>query len=335
MADVARTAGVSLSTVSHVINETRFVKEDTAARVHAAIAEIGYVHNTIARSLVTSSTNTIGLCLSLSSNPYWTDLVAILEEELKRRGYLVLLAETREDAEVELEVVQSLYQRRVDGFFVAPVAGSDEHALRWLEQHHVPATLIDRTPSERFNQVGPDNEAGMRTLVEHIAGHGHRRIAMLSALAGVATTVERVRGFRAAVHALGLDDDPTLSRDGAGTRHGAYAAVRALFTSADPPTGLIIGDNRMARGALDAVRHLGLRVPGDLALAVFDDFEWADMVEPPLTAMQQPLNELARVAVDLLLERIVDPDAAPRTVRVMPALVCRASCGCARDASGR
>src|SRR3954447_12515883 len=154
MADVARQAGVSITTVSHVINGTRFVADDTRQKVLAAVEDTGYMHNTVARSLVTSSTKSIGLAVSAISNFYFADLVTALESQVRQAGYTLLLIDTHDDPDEELRVVQSLHQRRVDGILLATEArGPGSPSLRYLDELNIPTVLVDRCASPRFDQV--------------------------------------------------------------------------------------------------------------------------------------------------------------------------------------
>lgn len=331
MADVARRAGVSVSTVSHVVNGTRFVEDATRRRVMDAIHATGYTPNTIARSLVTASTQSLGLAISAISNFYFTDLVSAIESSARAAGYTLLLADTHDDPGDELRVVQALHQRRVDGVLLAPATGARGAALRYLTDLGVPAVLVDRCASVRFDQVGTENTAPMALLVRHLAGRGHRRIGLVAGLAKLRTSAERRRGYRAGLHASGLPYDPALVADGGSHADRAALAIDRLLDRPDPPTALVVANNHMTIGAMRALRRRAVRVPGDLALAAFDDFEWADTFAPRLTTIAQPIPEIGAQAVGLLLARLDDPSRPPRTVRLPATFMHRDSCGCPPD----
>lgn len=328
MADVARSAGVSVATVSHVLNGTRFVREETRQRVLQAIEQAGYIHNTLARSLATAKTRTVALALSAISNPYFMDLVHAAEVHVRQAGFMMFLADTHDRPDEELRVVQAMHQRRVDGFLLAPSPDPERQALQYLERHRVPTVLVDRMPSNRFDQVGTENVEATSQLVEHLAALGHRRIAFVSGLEGLATTTERVQGYRLGLDRSGLPYEARLVRTGASDVEPARDAVHRMLAATDPPSALVVANNRMTIGAMRAVRELGLRVPDDLALVAFDDFEWADLFQPRLTTIAQPTYALGAQAVRMLLERIAEPDRAPRSVRLTPQFVHRESCGC-------
>jgi LacI family transcriptional regulator len=325
--DVARRAGVSLSTVSHVINGTRVVRESTIRLVEAAIAETGYRPNFLARALARSSTNTVGIAISAITNPYFSDIICAIERECARLGLIVLLSDTQDDSERELRVVQALHQRRVDGIIFAPSA-TPQASLTYLAESALPCVLVDRMPDPAFDQVGVDNTEAMQALIAHLIGHGHRRIGMVGGHPGFATTRERVAAFRATLRAHGIAPDPALIADGNATSDAATAATQRMLALPNPPSALATGNNMATIGVLRALRQLRLRVPEDVAVGTFDDFEWADCFEPQLTAIAQPCDDIGRRAASLLVERLHGGGASPRSVRLPCRLVIRRSCGC-------
>jgi LacI family transcriptional regulator len=325
MADVARVAGVSVSTVSHVINGTRFVKEETRQAVFDAIKQTGYIHNTIAKSLVSGSTQTIGLAISAITNFYFADIVASIESQVSKAGYTLLLADTHDDPAKEPHVVEALHQRRVDGVLLAPATGADGAALRYLSDLGVPTVLVDRCASDHFDQVGAENVQASAHLTGHLAELGHRRIGIVSGRDGLVTSDERVAGYRLGLERHGLTVDPRLIVTGNSNADEAEQAVRGLMALPDPPTALFVANNHMTIGAM---RVLDLRVPGEIALVAYDDFEWAAHFRPRLTTMAQPIQEIGAEAVRLLLDRIGNPRREPQTVRLEPRFMHRESCGC-------
>jgi LacI family transcriptional regulator len=323
--EVARMAGVSVSTVSHVLNKTRFVSPDKVKRVNEVVAEVGYIPNTLARSLKLSFTGTVGLAISAISNPYFSDIICAVEAECSRRGLTVFLCDTQDDPERELAVIRHLHQRRVDGIMLAPSA-KPKRSLDYLIERGLPSVLVDRLPDKRFDQIGLDNVAAIEALVDHAASFGHRRIGFIAGHPGFATTLERDEAFHAAMAALGLEVAPDYLCGGNSTTAEAAQSARRLLSLQEPPTAIIASNNLTMIGVMRAVRERSLRVPSDLSLLGLDDFEWADYFEPRLTLMAQPCNEIGRQAADLLVKRIASPDSRPRTVRLSPALRVRESC---------
>jgi LacI family transcriptional regulator len=328
MADVAQRAQVSVSTVSHVLNRTRKVNVETERAVANAVRELGYVHNTLARSLARSRTNSIGVALTAITNIYFSEIVQSIEAECAANDHILLLADTHDEPRAELRAVQALHRRRVDGLILAPSFDPERQALAYLTRHSVPVVLVDRIITGAFDQVGVENKKSTAQLVGHLIGHGHRRIGMISGLAGLATTVERVAGYRAALRKAAIPFDPNLIRSGESLSAPAQAATRELICMDNPPTALTTANNLMTIGALRALREANLTVPDDIALAGFDDFEWADLFAPRLTAVAQPSRELGVSAARLLFARLDAPERKPTTLRLRPTIRIRNSCGC-------
>ncbi|WP_055529216.1 LacI family DNA-binding transcriptional regulator [Streptomyces graminilatus] len=334
MADVARHAGVSVATVSHVLNETRVVRPATRQAVLDAIEVLGYTPNTLARSLVTARTRSIGLAVSAIGNPYFTEILQGVEAGALEHGYSLLIADPHDDPGHERKVVQLLHERRVDGMIVAPSA--DPGALvAYLTRHDVPTVFLDRllgTPSDGtplFDQVCAENAEPMALLMAHLTALGHRRIGLVAGRPGLSTTAERLTGYRLGLASAGLPHDERLVVHGDSESAGAERATAALLSLAAPPTALVTANDAMTIGTLRALRERGLTVPDDLALCCFDDFAWADLFSPRLTAIAQPGKEIGAQAVRLLLDRLADPGRPTRTVRLPCAFVHRESCGCA------
>ncbi|GAA4732424.1 LacI family DNA-binding transcriptional regulator [Actinomycetospora chibensis] len=327
MADVARMAGVSTATVSHVLNGTRPVRASTREQVLSAVAATHYTPNTVARSLATARTTTMGLVLSAISNPYFGELLSAAESAAAAAGYTLLLVDPHEDPDYELTVVTRLHHHRVDGVVLAPSARPDD-TLAYLARHQVPTVLLDRLIDAGHDQVGPENRASTAGLTDHLADHGHTRIGLVAGLEGLSTTTERREGYRDALRSRGLPVDPELEVGGASETVAARRATHRLLALDDRPTAIVAGNNSMTIGVMQALRDAGLVVPRDVAVAAFDDFAWADLFAPRLTVAAQPFDEIATTAVRLLLDRIAEPDAPPTTRRLLPRLVVRESCGC-------
>ncbi|MFD2417811.1 LacI family DNA-binding transcriptional regulator [Amycolatopsis pigmentata] len=326
--DIAELAGVSITTVSHVVNGTRAVAPATRDAVLRAIETTGYTGDAIARSLVTGGTRSIGLAISLVANPYFATLMQAVEREAASAGYTVLLADTHDTVATEQDTVRALRSRRVDGVLLTPSPG-DGAVVTELVSLGVPTVLLDRlTTRTDVDQVGVENIQSTSALTEHLASLGHRRIGFVSGAAGLTTSEERILGYRLGLGRGGLPWNQELVACGYSTRDGGAEALRALLNLPDRPTGLVVANDAMMVGVLHEARSRGLRIGTDLAVAGYDDAEWSDLVEPPLTTMAQPIEEIGRRAVQLLLARIADPDRATTTLRLPPHLMHRASCGC-------
>ena len=326
IAEVARRAGVSVSTVSHVVNGTRKVAPGTAHAVQAVIDAVGYRPNVLARSLKTASSRSVGIAISAIANPYFSDIICAVEAECARLGMMVFLSDTQDDPQRELAVVTAFDQRRVDGVILAPSADPERRALAYLRAARLPCVLVDRTPDPSFDQVGVNNREAMRALVAHVAGFGHRRIGYVGGHPGFATTLERIEGYRAGLQLAGVSFDPSYLVTGSATTASASEATSALLSLADPPTAIVAGNNMATIGAVRAIRSRGLQVPANVSVVGFDDFEWADCFEPRLTLVAQPCEEIGKRAASLLIERIANPRGAPQSVRLDARLIIRDSC---------
>lgn len=328
MAEVAKQAGVSITTVSHVLNGTRHVNEKTVARVHAAIERTGYRPHSIARALAGARTQSIGLAISGISNPYFMDVVAAIEAEAAAHGHTLLLGDTHDEPEKEMQMVEELVRRRVDGLLLAPSPGAGTRALPYLATESVPVVLLDRFLDADIDQVGTENEEPTAELVEHLGERGHRRIGFIAGLEGLSTTAERIKGYRMGLQRSGLAIDEDLIAHGGSLREPARVATHRLLDGSEPPTALVAANNAMTIGVLHALRERGLTVPGDIALVAFDDLEWSDLFQPRLTVIAQPAHEIGATAVHLLLSRLDEPDREPQSVRLPATFVHRESCGC-------
>ncbi|TLS42480.1 LacI family transcriptional regulator [Streptomyces montanus] len=333
MVDVARSAGVSVATVSHVLNDTRPVRPATRQAVLDAIDELGYTPNTLARSLVTARTRSIGLAVSAVSNPYFTEILQGVEAGALEHGYSLLIADPHDDPAHERKVVQLLHERRVDGMIVAPSAQPAE-LIGYLGRQHVPTVFLDRlvdggeVPGFEYDQVCAENAEPVARLVTHLAELGHKRIGLVGGLPGLSTTSERISGYRHGLAAAGLPYDERLVVSGSSEAEGAERATGELLSLPTRPTALVTANNTMTIGALRALREKDLSVPGDMALCCFDDFSWADLFSPRLTAISQPSKDIGASAVRLLLDRLASPGRPARTLRLPSAFVHRTSCGC-------
>jgi LacI family transcriptional regulator len=327
MRDVAKLAGVSITTVSHVVNETRPVAPETRDRVLAAVEQTGYTGDAIARSLVTGGTRTLGLALPLAGNPHAAALIAAVEAAATKAGHTLILADTHDDGDTERAALRALRSRRVDGMLLTATVGASEGVLAELRRIGIPTALLDRVPEHTgVDQVGPENVQSTSDLVRHLGELGHRRIAVVTGPAAISTSAERLLGYRLGLGRAKLVWDPELVASG--PPWAAEAEMASLLALPSPPTAVVAGDGVVLLGVLRAARRSGRRIGTDLAVVAHDDVDWADLVDPAITSTAQPVDEIAATAVRLLVERIADPDRPVTTVRIPPVLVHRQSCGC-------
>jgi LacI family transcriptional regulator len=328
MTDVAQAAGVSVSTVSHVVNGTRPVAPETRERVLRAMSTLGYRHQPIARSLSAGSSQTIGLAITAASNPYWAELVQGIDCEATRAGLSLIIVDTRDEPRHEAAVVANLLAHHVEGLVIAPTAGWPDLTLPMLRDHPVPYVLVDRLHPLGVDQVGVENENSSAAMIDHLLGRGHTRIGMIAGIEGLSTSAERRRGYELAYERRGLLPDAELVVNGESTAEGARKATLSLLGLPCPPTALFSANNDMTIGTMLALRAAGVRIPDDMAVVAFDDFPWADVFAPGLTTIAQPSTAIGARAVQLLLRRMHDPDVPAQTVRLTAEIAHRESCGC-------
>ncbi|GAA0213474.1 LacI family DNA-binding transcriptional regulator [Actinomadura nitritigenes] len=323
--DVARLAGVSVATVSRVLNDSASVTEATRARVLAAVDELGYRPNAVARSLRTDTTRTIGLVIGDILNPFFTELARAIEDRARAAGYSVVIGNADERPERQDHYVRTLLEQRVDGLLLCPTAEITP-LVRDVVRDGGPLVFLDRTlPGLDVPTVRADGTAAIGALVAHLARLGHRRIAFVSGPALLSTGRERTAAFRAALRAAGLPVRPEYLEAGDFQAASGRAAAARLLDLPEPPEVIFAGDNLMALGALDEIRARRLAIPGDVGIASYDDVPWFTHVDPPVTAIGQPVQELGRRAVGALLERIEGRPVEP--VVLDARLVVRRSCG--------
>lgn len=319
---VASLAGVSTSTVSHVLNNTRPVEPETRQRVVDAIEKTGYRQDALARALRRSRTDSIGLVIPDAGEPAFAEMVHGVEKAAADAGLTLVLANSAEDAEREYRAVNTLLDRRVDGLILARAAESLPGLTGILQSEKRPIVLLDRLSSDLpFDQIAADNRESMRQLATHLAKAGHQRFAVLVGDDRVSALRERREGFQDAASGGGID--PALQfvivgRDDAASRQSLDAALGDV-------TCVIACSTPLAVLALETVRARGLEIPRDIAFATFDGFAHGDLFEPRLTTVRQPAFEMGIAAVELLSQRMVAPDAGSRTVRLQQRIELRPS----------
>ena len=318
MRDVAQMAGVSLKTVSRVINAEAGVTPATAERVTDAIAQLGFERNDLAASLRQGgSTATFGLIIEDVANPFYSAIAQAVESAARDRGFLLITASAREDAERERELVTALLRRRVDALLVVP-AGSDHRYIATASR----AVFLDR-PAHGIeaDTVLIDNLGGARSAVEHLLAHGHTRIGCVADEAGLYTARERIAGYRAALKDAGIGEDPALVMTGNRDAAAAQEAVAHLLALPERrrPTAIFSANNRNTVGALHALAE----TPRQVALAGFDDFELADLLGT--TVVRADPWRLGEQGAAIAFARLDGDERPPLTVTVPTELVARGS----------
>jgi len=298
--DVAKLAGVSTATVSHVINKSHAVRPDTRRLVLAAIERLNYRPSAIARSLTTSVTRSIGVMVADIANPFFAAIVRGIEDRLEADGYNMIVCNTDEQASREARHLEHLLAHRVDGMIIAPT-GEPQPLLRDFGAHNIPLVFIDRKPPEPLGPVvAIDTRAATYLAADHLLRLGHRRIAILVRSPMLSTVVGRLDGYRQAFcdHQLSVDESLIYVSDYA-VEAAHETALRLLMTS---PwlTAIIATNHMMTLGVLEAMREQYLKYPGDLSLVAFDDNPWLTLLNPSLTSVRLPIKELCDATVQTL-----------------------------------
>jgi LacI family transcriptional regulator len=316
MREVGERAGVSIKTVSRVVNGEPTVAADLVARVRAAIAELGYVPDHAARSLRRSDgrSRTIAVVLEDLANPFSSALHRAVVDAARAEGVLVLAASSDEDPTDERAAVAAFTARRVDGVVLMPT--SADHT--WIDDEIAAGTamvVVDRPAGDRVDAVVADNRVGAARAVTHLVRRGHRRIAFLGDLHDIYTAHERRGGFCDALARAGLDADDAIVRDDLRDSDAAQQAVTELLTSPEAPTALFTSQNLLTIGAVRALHQLGLQ--HDVALVGFDDISLGDLLDPGVTVIAQDARQIGRIAAQQVLARIGGDDRPP-AVHVVP-----------------
>lgn len=328
--DVADAAGVHTATASRALNvQTRgLVSAKTAKRVLRAAETLGYVANPIARSLKTSRTRTIGVVLPDLTNPFFPPVVRGVQDVLKQAGYSGLIVNTDNDPEIEAAQVASLEAWKVEGLVVA-TALLDHPLLARLHERALPMVMVNRWANGvSAPSVTPDDAAGIESAVQHLAGLGHRRILHLAGPSTTSTGVMRRRAFQSAVREAGLVDDPALVAECAYFSEAEGARVlRSVLDAGVEYTAVVAGNDLLALGCYDLFAERGIRCPDDVSVVGFNDMPFLDKLNPPLTTVHVPHQQMGEEACRMLIEIIDDPKRAVRSVVLPVSLLVRGSTG--------
>ena len=326
--DVAKLAGVSPITVSRVINNAGYISDETRWRVEEAIRQLGYVPNTLARSLRLRQTNTLALVLTDITNPFWTTVVRGVEDAASDAGFNVILCNT-DESEVEQEkYLNVLLQKRVDGVLLVPVRCTRETVQIILNQN-VPLVILDRhIPGVEVDSVRCDSVGGGYDLVRLLLAKGHCKIAMLSGPQGVSSADDRVAGYHRALADAGLNLHNELVFYGEFTQASGYSMMKQALAVEPHLSAIFGGNNFITMGAFKAARDAGLCVPEDIAMVGFDDLPVELVIDPFFTVAAQPAYEMGKQATELLLAHIAGQDIPQFQEIILPTeIIVRRSSG--------
>jgi LacI family transcriptional regulator len=330
--DVAQHAQVSVTTVSHVINGTRFVSEAARLRVQQAIAALNYVPSALARSLKSSRTHTVGMMIPNNSNPYFAEIIRGIEDTCFEAGFNVILCNSDDDPHKQAQYVRVLSEKQVDGLIVLS-SGGDPELIATLRSAGMPQVVVDREIDDlAADLVEVNHELGGYLATRHLLELGHRRIACIAGPQALSPARQRVQGYHRALTEVGLRVDDKLLRSADFTSAGGHEAMSSLLRMRQRrPSAVFASNDLMAIGAVCAAAEAGLRIPEDLSVIGFDDIALAAYCNPPLTTVVQPKHQTGALAARLLLERIAQRDKPLRREILQPALCLRRSTAACKE----
>lgn len=326
MKDVARMAGVSTSTVSHVINKDRFVSEAIREKVEAAVKELNYAPSALARSLKLNQTRTIGMLITASTNPFYSELVRGVERSCFERGYSLVLCNTEGDEQRMNRNLETLMQKRVDGLLL--LCTETHQPSKEIIQRYpsIPTVMMDWAPFDGTSDLIQDNSLlGGDMATQYLIDKGHTRIACITGPLDKTPARLRLEGYLSAMERAGLAIPDGYRITGDFEFNGGFEAMQKLLAQKPRPHAVFIGNDAMAFGAYQALYQAGLRVPDDMAVIGYDDIELASYMTPPLTTIHQPKDELGELAIDVLIHRMAQPTLQQQRLQLTPVLMERGS----------
>lgn len=323
---VAEKAGVSIATVSRVINDSTKVHPRTRDRVLKVIEELDYHPNLTAQGLALNITEIIALIFPDISGPFYSEVIRGVEKEASQHNYSLLIYGTH-GKESNARFLRRL-PGRVDGMILMTRSVDDQYIFE-LSRKHIPFVLLDReTSTVKADCILSNNMEAAEQATEHLIQHGHQRIAFISGPVGSPDSNARLTGYRQILQKHGLPDLPSLLEIGDFLQPGGYQAMNHLLDQTVIPDAVFAANDEMAIGAIEAIRSRGLSVPEDVAVIGFDDIQMASYIQPALTTIRQPMRQFGTLAVQQLLRRIQDPSSAVETILLPTELIIRQSCGC-------
>jgi LacI family transcriptional regulator len=330
LADVAEYAGVSASTASRALNGRGELSDETRAAVLEAADALGFEPSLLARSLRTRTTWTVGFVVPDVASPFYASALKGAQATLEQAGYRVMLMDSGQARDGELAALRTLLNHQVDGLLVSTVGVTVEQYEATVARRGTPCVFFDSVlPESGHGSVLIDNADGIRRLIDHVVGHGHRRIALLTGSRDETSGFERLDAFRAAIARHGLELPEAYLRGGHWSTITGREASLELLAAEPPPSAIVAASVELALGCMFACRERGIRIPDDLALVTFDDAYFAELLDPSLTAVGYDPNEVGSAAAALLVETMRDGHNGRRDLRIPVTLLPRRSCGCA------
>ena len=328
MKDIAKEANVSVATVSHVVNGTKHITEEKHKRIMDIVRKYNYIPNSTAKNLRKKTTMTAGLVVSSFPDSFVTEMVYGIEERAREMGYNLLLVNTNENRDYEVETVNLLYSKMVDGIILSPTSNDIDY-LNTYTENGFPIVLVNRYSPVVKNapRVTGDNFQTGYDATMHLIKHGHKNIGFIYAVPDVSTTNDRIDGYKAALAQANLPFNENFLELGFATVNGGANAVKSLLTRKKDITALFIQNDLMMIGVISKLRDLSVKIPEDIALIGFGDFASSTIIDPPITNIVLPPETIGRTSFDVLMSKINNPDYT-KHIELPPTLIVRKSCGC-------
>ncbi|KOE81607.1 substrate-binding domain-containing protein [Vibrio aestuarianus] len=326
MKDIARLAGVSTSTVSHVINKSRFVSEDIAERVNKAAQDLNYAPSALARSLKMNRTRTIGMLVTTSTNPFFGEVVKGVERSCYHKGYNLILCNTEGDNERMKASINTLLQKRVDGLLLMCSTLEGERIEVFDRYPDIPVVVMDWGPMLFASDKIQDNSlSGGYIATNYLIECGHKEIGCITGPLIRHQAQMRYEGYKRAVLEAGLEINPQWIVESDFECEGGYEAFNRMLEKGPLPSSIFVSNDMMAMGVLNAAHEKGIRIPEDVSIMGYDDIHIARFMSPALTTVHQPKYRLGKVAVETLLKKLEKETLEPQVVQLDPTLVVRKS----------
>ena len=334
--EVAERAGVSVMTVSRVVNSSKYVSPKTREKVERAMKELEYVPNALAHGLITKKTHTLGLIVSDITNPFFTTIARGVEDTAIKNGFNIILCNTDEDTQKEKMYIELLLRKRVDGIILSSADCNKKNSIEQVISRNVPIVLIDRyIKGIGVDCVYSDSKNGAYKLTRYLISLGHKRIGIIVGPPRISTAVDRVEGYKRALQEEGITIDDSLIKWGEKyNREDGYKSAIELLNMNNPPTAIFGGNRLITVGMLKAIRELNLKIPDDISVVSFDEVEDISNTNPFLTVVSQNSYAIGVLATEWLLKRIMGESKFledPQDIVLQPKLIIRDSCGSPRE----
>ncbi len=322
--DVAHKANVSIATVSHVLNKTRFVSDEVTQRVMDALAETNYKSNNIAKALRQNKTHTIGVIIPDIINPFFSNLVNYIEMELNEYGYNIILCHSRDDLTREIESINKLNSWAVDGMIIAPASPDFDYSELKMDRP-CPIVFADRRPNmKNYSGVFFDLHNIFQRATEELILAGHEKIGCILGTIRFSTTHDRVKGYREAIekHGLPVREDYIIITET--TVESGYHAIERLIKETDI-TAVIVANSRMSIGVIKYLNQQQIAIPESMAVIGFEAAEWGEIIQPPLTSIRETVGDMGVAIARLMLDILQNPEQEERQIQLEPYLTARSS----------